>query len=148
MLWARLGLPRAFKHSVQSLMNRPWLSDVVQTVSALCKQLVHADVSYFEVAKQVLQDDKCGSMCELQARRCMSSTSGANATLLYVDGLLKLVYDIQWCDQDGCYKSKHMQLDLSLHNLHVVIQQLCLNIIRTSRQKCYIYVESIAKLMF
>lgn len=76
MLWARLGLPQAFRYSVQSLMNRPWLSDVVQTVSALFKQLVHADASHFEVAKQFLQEDKCGSMCELQARRCLSTTLG------------------------------------------------------------------------
>ena len=71
MLWGRLAMPAAFRQTLQRLMNRPWLTDVVQTISALFKQLVHADASLFEMAKKVLQDDRCGSMCELQARCCM-----------------------------------------------------------------------------
>ena len=75
LLWERLDMCVALKHSLRKLMNRPWLSDVVQTVSAVFKHLLQADATHLQIAVEVLQADACGRMCELQARGCITPKS-------------------------------------------------------------------------
>lgn len=75
LLWDRLAMCVALKHTLRSLMNRPWLSDVVQTVSKVFRHLLPADAAHLQIAVEVLQADACGRMCELQARACITPVS-------------------------------------------------------------------------
>lgn len=74
LLWKRLGLQKAFKNTLQTLMYKPWLDSVMQTVSAVFTHLISGDVSWLEMATDILQH-KCGSMCELQARHHLLAKS-------------------------------------------------------------------------
>ena len=70
MLFNRLTLMDACSKLLSQHAHQTWTDKVMGVLPSLFKQLAWGGPQNIQLCKDVLHDDRCGALCETQARDC------------------------------------------------------------------------------